>query len=137
MNPETLAEIHKAAFPNSRTWDAQEMSRLLESHLVFLVPGDVGFALGRAVAEDCELLTIAVPPSHRRKGVGFDLLEKFESEARKRGATTSFLEVAEDNEGALALYRRYGYETIAKRPNYYTRRDGEQIAACLMKKALN
>ncbi|WP_247738827.1 GNAT family N-acetyltransferase [Shimia sp. R9_2] len=137
MTPETMAAIHSAAFTDSRAWDAKEISGLLQSRLVFFVSVDAGFALGRAVADECELLTVAVHPDARRRGFGLLLLEKYEAEASARGAVTSFLEVAEDNAAALALYERCGYEIYGTRPGYYTRTDGQQIAACLLKKALN
>ncbi|MDA5558658.1 GNAT family N-acetyltransferase [Shimia sp. MMG029] len=137
MTPETMAQIHRAAFSDSRAWDSKEIDGLLQSRLVFFVSVDAGFALGRAVADECELLTVAVHPDARRRGFGLLLLEKYEAEAKARGAVTSFLEVAADNTGALALYERCGYETYGTRPRYYTRTDGQQIAASLLRKALN
>lgn len=136
MTPEAMAAIYAAAFPTSRAWSAAEISDMLASPLCFAIKGDVGFALGRVIAEEAELLTIAVHPDHRRAGLGFDLLEKFEVESKSRGAEWAFFEVAQDNGPALALYERAGYEIVGERPNYYSRPNGEQITASLMKKAL-
>jgi ribosomal-protein-alanine N-acetyltransferase len=137
MTPEIIAAIHEAGFTDSPAWDPKEISGLLQSRLVFFISVDAGFALGRAVTDECELLTVAVHPDARRRGFGLLLLEKYEAEANARGAVTSFLEVAEDHAPALALYERCGYEMYGTRPGYYTRTDGQQIAACLLKKALN
>jgi ribosomal-protein-alanine N-acetyltransferase len=136
MTPEMMAAIYAAAFPNSRAWSAAEISDMLASSLTFDLTGDVGFALGRVIADEAELLTIAVAPDHHGKGLGLILLDQFEVESKTRGACWALLEVAQDNVAALALYTRSGYEICGERPGYYSRPDGEQITASLMKKAL-
>ena len=136
MTPEMMAAIYAAAFPNSRAWSAAEISDMLASSLTFDLTGDVGFALGRVIADEAELLTIAVAPDHQGKGLGLILLDQFEVESKTRGACWALLEVAQDNVAALALYTRSGYEICGERPGYYSRPDGEQITASLMKKAL-
>ena len=136
MTPEEMTAIYAAAFPHSRAWSAAEISDMLASRLTFAIEGDVGFALGRVIADEAELLTIAVAPHHQRKGLGLILLKQFEAESKTRGACWAILEVAQDNAAALALYQRAGYEICGERPGYYSRPDGEQITASLMKKAL-
>jgi len=136
MTPEVMAAIYAAAFPNSRAWNATEISDTLASRLTFAIEGNVGFALGRVVADEAELLTIAVDPEHQGKGLGLVLLNQFEAESQTRGACCAILEVAQDNTAALALYARAGYEICGERSGYYSRPDGEQITASLMKKAL-
>jgi len=136
MTPEAMAAIYAAAFPHSRAWSSAEISDMLASRLTFAIEGDVGFALGRVIAEEAELLTIAVDPAHQGKGLGHILLTQFEAESKLRGASWVHLEVAQDNTTALALYTRAGYEICGERPGYYSRPNGEQITASLMKKAL-
>ncbi len=136
MTPEAMASIYAAAFPHSRAWGPAEISDMLASPLTFAIEGDVGFALGRVIADEAELLTIAVLPDHQGQGLGLVLLDQFETESKTRGACWAILEVAQDNVAALALYNRSGYEICGERPGYYSRPDGEQITASLMKKAL-
>ncbi len=136
MTPEAMAAIYAAAFPNSRAWSAAEISDMLASRLTFAIESKDGFALGRVIADEAELLTIAVAPIEQGKGLGHVLLTKFEAESKARGAGWAHLEVAQDNTAALALYARAGYEICGERPGYYSRPDGEQITASLMKKAL-
>ncbi len=136
MTPEAMAAIYAAAFPHSRAWSSAEISDMLASRLTFAIEGDVGFALGRVIADEAELLTIAVDPAHQGKGLGHILLTQFEAESKLRGAGWVHLEVAQDNTAALALYTRAGYEICGERPSYYSRPNGEQITASLMKKAL-
>lgn len=122
MTPDRLAEIHRACFQVPRPWTEAEFADLCASPTSFLVPHAVGFALGRAVADEAELLTIAVLPDARRTGLGKLLMTGFLDEAARRGATSAFLEVSEANGPALALYRSAGFALVGKRRGYY--RDG-------------
>ena len=79
--------------------------------------------MGRTAAGESELLTIAVRPAARRGGTGTALLAAYEREARNRGAETLFLEVAEDNAPARALYARAGWSEVGRRRAYYAGTD--------------
>lgn len=87
-----------------------------------------GFFLSRHGFEDEELLLFAVDPAWRRRGLGLALLGQFAQSARDRGARRLLLEMRQGNE-AEALYRRFGFVPIGKRPNYYRGRDGETMDA--------
>jgi len=101
----------------------------------FAVTAQEGFALGRAVAGEAELITIAVTPDRRRAGAGRALLARFEAEAIQRGAETAFLEVADDNAAALGLYRAAGWRETGRRKGYYAR-EGGTVDALTLAKAL-
>jgi ribosomal-protein-alanine acetyltransferase len=73
----------------------------------------------RHLGEEAEILDIAVPPRHRRKGYGRLLLKNFLNLAQERGTRKVFLEVRESNAAAIALYREFGFEATGRRPNYY------------------
>lgn len=135
MNPDQLAAIHGAAFTDSRGWSASEFNALLQSDLCFLVCEESGFALGRVIADEAELLTIATLPEAQGKGIGRRCLAAFQSEAEKRGAVTAFLEVAEDNTPAISLYESAGWETSGRRPKYYARSGRNPVDALLMTKS--
>lgn len=134
MTPDTMAALYAAAFPTSRGWAADEIAALM-ANPGFGVSTATGFALGRAVAGEAELITIAVSPSARRAGTGRALLAQFEAEARTRGAQTAFLDVAADNRAALALYQSAGWHETGRRKGYYARPDGA-VDALTMAKAL-
>lgn len=110
-----------------------EFAGLLESPLVFAVGDARAFALGRVIADEAELLTLACDPAHRRKGLGRARLAGFEAEARARGAVTAFLEVAADNLPAHALYEAADYAEVARRAGYYAR---GTVGALILRKAL-
>jgi len=66
------------------------------------------------------VLSVAVHPSRRRKGIGRKLMEAAERVARERGATVSRLEVGTTNAPAIALYRELGYRSEGLLPGYYS-----------------
>lgn len=79
----------------------------------------VAFLLARIVADEAELLLVAVRPEQRRRGLGRALLDALDAEGRAAGVASTFLEVAAGNAGAIALYRARGYVEVGRRPNYY------------------
>ncbi|HEX8442853.1 MAG TPA: GNAT family N-acetyltransferase [Allosphingosinicella sp.] len=84
----------------------------------------VGFALGRIVLTEAELLLLAVKRIGRRRGVGQLLLDRFRLIASAKGASKLHLEVRDGNP-AMNLYRRAGFTEAGRRRNYYTGRDGQ------------
>ncbi|MFM2355156.1 MAG: hypothetical protein RLZZ528_892 [Pseudomonadota bacterium] len=120
MTPGALARLHAACFTVPRPWDAGEFAALLSAPGVFLLTQGDGFLLGRAVAGEAEILTLAVAPQARRQGSGRALVADFLSEARARGADSAFLEVAADNLAAIALYLGAGFRQADRRRGYFT-----------------
>ena len=83
----------------------------------------VGYAGGWVVDGDVQILKVGVDPAWRRHGIARELLSRVASDARDLGARTCSLEVRAGNEGAQAFYRALGFESLGKRPRYYS--DGE------------
>ena len=136
MTPEEMAALYARTFPQGRAWAADEIRALIAVPGGFVVGAADGFALGRAVAGEAELITIAVDPARRRHGIGRRLLVAFAAEAAHRGATTAFLEVAADNAAALALYRANGWYETGRRRGYYARA-GSAVDAVMMARTLD
>jgi ribosomal-protein-alanine N-acetyltransferase len=136
MTPEALAATYAAAFPDGRAWTAQEFTELLDHKgCVFAGTAD-SFAIGRAVLDEVELLSLATTPHLRRQGLAMTALHAFEDAATARGVTTFHLEVAADNAGALALYQKAGYAQIARRKAYYARPNRPSVDAIMMSKLM-
>ncbi|HEY0729217.1 MAG TPA: GNAT family N-acetyltransferase, partial [Pyrinomonadaceae bacterium] len=57
---------------------------------------------------------------YRRRGYGALLLGRVLDEARRKHATTAFLEVRSGNSAAQSLYQKCGFKPIARRANYYS-----------------
>lgn len=133
MTPKDLAHIHAACFDTPRPWTSDEFAAFLASHGTFLVAlPPHGFALGRTIADEAELLTIAIAPDARRRGLGRALLAQYSATARTRGATRSLLEVSAENTAAQALYTGAGYRVTGRRPRYYITPEGRAIDALVM-----
>lgn len=77
--------------------------------------------------ESCRVLSVAVLPGWRRRGLGRALMRAAENLARDRGSRTICLEVGVRNAGAIEFYKRLGYKIDDLLPAYYT--DGEDAYA--------
>ena len=93
--------------------------------------------MGRVVTDEAELLTIAVPPDLRGRGIAKRLVSAFINESRQRGASSAFLEVAEDNRPARHIYANAGFVESGSRRNYYRSPEGNYINAIFMICALH
>lgn len=87
-----------------------------------------GFALARAVADEAELMLLAVPPGERRFGLGRTMLEAVAKQARSRGALRLHLEMRDGNP-AINLYCKAGFREIGRRRRYYRGKDGRSFDA--------
>lgn len=128
-----LADLHAAAFP--APWDAAAFAALLDQSGVLAIEAPGGFILIRTVADEAEILTLAVDPVARRRGLGARLVRDGAAAAAAGGAARLFLEVADDNTAALAVYARAGFLEAGRRPGYYARPDGRPRDALIL--ALN
>lgn len=136
-----LAEVHAAAFETA--WSAQELRDQIGGAGVEAIAarrdeGDtLGFILVRVIAGEAEILTLAVRPEARGRGWGLALVEAAIEAATAADAALLWLEVAADNEPALRLYRRAGFEPVSRRPGYYRRASGPRMDAVVMRRTLN
>ncbi len=132
-----LAELHARAFANP--WSASAIIQELDAPTAFCMAVGApwaGFILARASAGEAEVLTLAVDPAARRRGLGRALVEAVATEACARGAEALWLEVAEDNMAARALYAAAGFEPTGRRRGYYAR-PGGAADALILKRPLN
>jgi [ribosomal protein S18]-alanine N-acetyltransferase len=73
--------------------------------------------------------TIEVGPTHRRQGLGAELLKLIEDSALAAAATVIWLHVDAQNDSAIRLYRAQGYERHGRKENYYARGRAAEIFA--------
>lgn len=71
------------------------------------------------IGDEAHLITFAVHPSYRRRGLGKILLSHIMEEVRKKGIKRATLEVRKSNYPAQALYEGFGFKKVAIRPHYY------------------
>ena len=124
-----LAALHAGCFAGDARWDELAMAALLTMPGCFAVADPDGLALARVAADEAELLTVGVLPRARRRGVGCALLRASGEEAARRGATRLFLEVAETNAPARALYAQAGLVEVGRRRRYYPNGDDALVLA--------
>lgn len=135
MTPTQLADLHALCFTVPRPWSAEEFTDLLGSKGVFVIGDGHGFVMGRVIADEVELLTLAVHPKARRAGIGARLLAAFEDRAQTHGAQDAFLEVAADNTPARALYENADYTSAGLRKSYYQSPRGAHVDALVLRKS--
>jgi ribosomal-protein-alanine N-acetyltransferase len=135
------ARLHRAAFA-VEAWEEAALRELLS------IPGAaavaamsrsgagseerlLGFLIGLHIADEAELLTVAV--AARRQGVGRALVMDFLARALALGAQAAFLEVASDNQVALKLYQDIGFTIVGARRDYYVRSPENRADAHVMR----
>ena len=124
-----LERLHALCFPH-KPWSAADFADLKKSGCD-IVASQNGFIVYRATLDEAELITIGVHPDARRSGIAATMIELMVRDLVARSVKKVFLEVAENNHPARALYERHGFTVAGRRPNYY---DG--IDAILMARDL-
>lgn len=137
---DAVARLHAQSF--YRGWPRQDIeSYLMDRDTPTLVACDAkhkvaGFAMLRLLGDDVELMTIAVDPKYRGKGVGTALLRACFEDLMMTPSRRMILEVAADNPAAIRLYQKLGFTKIAERKGYYARPDGQPATALVMARQL-
>ena len=142
VGPETadaLAAVHALAFDHG--WSSKAIAEVLATPGAFGLAAQQddtprAFILCRAIAGEAEVLTLAVDPALRRQGLARALLTAAIGAAQTARSEAIFLEVAADNDAALALYIGAGFVRAGARPGYYRGVDGA-IDAIAMRRDLN
>lgn len=131
----SLALLEEASF--SDPWSSTMIADALQaSGAVALVAVDpdqriVGSVLGRRVADEAEILTIAVEPELRGLGIGRRLLDHTVASLAEAGARTVWLEVRPSNLAARRMYQEAGFVAVGMRRNYYRRPTEDAIILSL------
>jgi [ribosomal protein S18]-alanine N-acetyltransferase len=112
-----LAHLHAACFEDS--WSEQALRDLLKTAGTTAFAAQDGFVMTRVAGGEAEILTLAVAATARRKGIGHSLMMAALRHAQSQGAQTMFLEVAEANVAAAALYTGLGFREVGRRKSYY------------------
>lgn len=130
-----VVELERAVFGDP--WSQRSFHELLDfDHIRGFVVGDgegglAGYAFCSCVAEDGEILNVAVAPALRRRGIGRVLIDACLAWLAERGAAKVFLEVRRSNEAAISMYGGYGFETVGLRRGYYRRPTEDAVTMAL------
>ncbi len=141
---DVLSEIHAAAF--RRGWSGAEFEALLVQPGVrallahfrktFGVRTPAGFVLYRLVEDEAEILSVAVVPTCRRRGIARQLLDEALRTLYREGARSVHLEVEDANVGAIALYKRLEFRESGTRKGYYSQSRATPAGALVMVRQL-
>jgi ribosomal-protein-alanine N-acetyltransferase len=118
-----VVAIERAAF--SDPWSRKAFLELLAQPHVRTLAADgpdgriAGYALASVVADQGEILNLAVEPGARRRGLAHMLLDAMLDLFRREGVVAVYLEVRASNTAALHLYRAAGFRPVSTRRAYY------------------
>jgi len=138
-----VVRIEQASFSNP--WSANAFRYELHSpHARIYIAGNpgasadtiYGYACLHYVADEIHLLKIAIDSNMRRQGIAEYLLVHCIKKADETDKSAVILEVRPSNRAAIHLYRKFGFEIIATRPNYYLSESGKREDAMIMRKQI-
>lgn len=79
----------------------------------------VGFAGIILSVDDAEITNIVTKKNRRREGIGDILLNELINISKEKGKDNLSLEVNEENEYAIRLYEKNGFQVLGRRKKYY------------------
>ena len=136
---QACAAVHAACF--AFPWPQNEIEALLAAPSTIgdgafgSKAGDLqGFILSRVAADEAEILTIAVLPRKRGRGIAGHLLNANLKILAAKGVKSLFLEVEAENNSALALYKRFAFDIVGERKSYYRKAGGDNALAYIMRR---
>lgn len=139
FRPEDISELLSITEESAQaaSWSREGYEKLCtsEGFLAFVSEraGSVsGFVVGRQVADEGEILNVAVRRENRRKGEGQALLSAVLERLHGQGVRRVYLEVRESNETGIAFYQEQGFAKTGRRPGYY--REPDEAAVLMEKK---
>ena len=135
-----LAQLHGASF--HRGWGEGEFDSMLAERntliqLLQMKRKIIGFVVSRIAADEAEILSIAIDPDYRGRGLSRDLLLTHLGHLAGRTVNKVFLEVEENNQAARRLYEQTGFTVVGRRERYYRQPGGEHLNALLMRRDLS
>jgi ribosomal-protein-alanine N-acetyltransferase len=134
-----IATLHAASF--RRGWSELEVEALLTernviAHCATIGGKCMGFIIARRAIDEAEILSVAIAPARRGKGLARKLLTQHLRCLAALGVRTVFLEVGEHNQPAIRLYDFAGFHEVGRRPNYYLGRNDKPATALVLRRDL-
>lgn len=117
---DVLAILHES--PEAAMWTAESLMEAASSGAAWIAEANgrsIAFLVERNVADEFEILNLAVAQEHRRRGIGLRLVNEALQRAHKGGASRAYLEVRGSNAAAIALYSRFKFKECGRRLRYY------------------
>ena len=122
---EAVYEIARKQIPEH--WSLQGIQDVLkyDNNIYYVartVPAKqvIGFGGIMIIADEAELLNIAVQEDYARRGIADLLMTQLLEDAKAHNAYRMLLEVRESNEVAQHLYKKHRFNELGKRKDYYS-----------------
>ena len=117
-----LAEIERACFTDP--WSPAGLDETIQYETAISLVAElgadvVGYVMARISGEEGEILNLAVLSTHRRRGIGRELLARGLAAMAEAGAREAYLEVRESNSAAIGMYGAQGFRPVGLRSHYY------------------
>ncbi len=115
-----VVNIEKESFSDAWSKGMFLMELVPRGFIFYLCLDDervVGYLIARHVLDEIDILNLAIEPASRRKKLAVTLLDNLFEEVD--GIRLYSLEVRKSNAAAISLYKKYGFEQVSIRKNYY------------------
>jgi len=135
---DTLCQLEEQCF-SEEAFTKRQIAYLLTDYNTIALAAKaqsdvVGFIIAQVEIDETEyghIITVNVAQNYRHKGIATKLLHEIESLLKDRGVSECRLEVREDNNPAIKLYHKLGYQTIGKLERYYGKKHGIYLKKAL------
>lgn len=125
LTAERFYEISNESYTYGSPWSIEQFEGTFEPSNLFYIVAEidnviVGFLGASIVQGEVEIYNIAVADSHKRKGIGTELIQKLKQVIKSKQADVIYLEVRISNKAAILLYKHLNFHPVGMRPNYYS-----------------
>ncbi len=125
-NLNSVLDIERRVFPQpwTREMFLNEIYEKPFSHTCVLKTDSsldaIGYTCFWVLAQELQLLTLAIAPAFQGQGYGNEFLRWILSVGKNKEVSKTFLEVRTSNQSAIRLYEKNGFHCISRRKNYYS-----------------
>ena len=118
-------------------WNSETLKNELKNNNSYYIVAKinnsiVGFAGIKTVLDEADIMNIVTKKDSRNSGIGSALFSSIINYAKSNNVKKITLEVNENNVPAIKLYKKFGFEQIAKREKYYNGTDNAIIMQLLI-----
>ena len=135
-----MMEIEKASFPNREAWSKTYFEILYQKYPEGFIVAEnrneiIGYTIGLPRNDSAEIVSLAVSPDWRRKGIGTILTNSLIDHFKEKGLKEISLCVRTKNKKAISFYQKLGFKILKTIKNYY--RNGDDAYSMKLSLHLN